>query len=219
MQGVVNDAATGLPLLGVTVVNEYTQKATLTDQNGLYVIPAKQGDLITFSYVGYKTIHKAKPISVIISTQNIGMEQTEYLLDEISVRPGLLSQYQLDSSERAAIYKVPLQRTHPNPIASPAGALAEMFSKRAKRVYAFQKNFAEGEIEKFIDTRYTPELVTKLTGLTGDSIGHFMYANQMPYDFARTATDLELKMWIRSSFRTWIKTIVTDSAATIVQKQ
>src|SRR6202008_1239377 len=115
-------------------------------------------------------------------------------------------------AERAAIYKVPLQRTHPSAFASPVGALAELFSKTAKRTYAFQKNFAEGEIEKFIDTRYTPALVTKMTVLTGDSIGHFMYAYPMAYDFARTATDLEVKMWVRSNFREWQKKQGADSA-------
>lgn len=202
----------------VTVVNTFTQKATLTDEHGLYVIPANQGDLISFSYIGYRTVEKTKPLSVIIATMNISMEQTDYLLDEFRIRPGMLSQYQIDSTERVAIYKVTLQRTHPNPVMNPASALAELFSQRAKRVYAFQKNFNAGEIEKFIDSRYSPDLVNRLTGLTGDSIGHFMYACQMPYDFARTATDLELKMWIRSNYKEWMKNVLTDTVSTVVKR-
>jgi len=211
MQGVVTDVTTGKPMAAVSVVNVYTQQATLTDEHGLYVIPANQGNFISFSYLGYKTQLKAKPLSVIIATVNISMEQSDIMLDEFRIRPGL-TPYQIDSAERAAIYKVPLQRTHPSPFTSPVGALAELFSKTAKRTYAFQKNFAEGEIEKFIDTRYTPALVTKMTGLTGDSIGHFMYAYPMAYDFARTATDLEIKMWVRSNFGEWQKTQRADPA-------
>jgi hypothetical protein len=196
MQGIVTDAATGKPMYPVTVVNVFTQAASSTDEYGLYVIPAKQGDLISFSYIGYKTVKKVKPVSVIIATMNIVMEQADIELDEFRVHPGR-TQYQIDSAERAAIYKVTLQRTHPNPFVSPIGALAEQFSRRDRRIYKFQRNFIAGEMEKFIDTRYTPELVNKLTGLTGDSIGHFMYAYPMPYDYARVATDLEIKMWIR----------------------
>ena len=90
-------------------------------------------------------------------------------------------------------------------------AIAEKFSRRAKTIYRFQKTFEAGEIEKFIDTRYYPDIVTALTGLTGDSIGHFMYACPMPYDFARAATDLEVKMWIRSNYKQWAKNMVSNS--------
>lgn len=211
LQGIVTDAATGKPLYPVTVVNLYTQQSTLTDDHGQYVLPAKQGNLVAFSFVGYKTLQKTKSFSTIITTMNVAMEQTEYQLEEFSIRPGMFSRYQLDSQERAATYKLPLQRTHPNPFNSPASALAELFSKTAKRTYAFQQIFEAGEIEKFVDSRYTPDLVTGLTGLTGDSIGHFMYACQMPYDFARTASDLELKMWIRSNYKYWLKNQVADT--------
>jgi hypothetical protein len=49
------------------------------------------------------------------------------------------------------------------------------------------------------------------TGLTGDSIGYFMYAYPMPYDFVHTATSLEMKMWIRYNYKQWIK---KDTVAT-----
>ncbi len=210
MQGLVTDTRTSKPLYPVTVVNVFTQQATSTDENGLYSIPANAGDLIAFTYIGYKTVKKTKPVSVLIATINIVMEPTEYELKEFKLLPGNLTPYQLDSLERASIYRTPLQRTHPTGM-SPASMLAEKFSRRAKMVYKFQENFHAGEIEKFIDTRYTPALVTELTGATGDTIGHFMYAYPMAYDFARLATDLELKMWIRGNYKVWIKSIKQDS--------
>lgn len=204
MQGVVTDAATHKPLYPVTVVNLSTQAVAYTNENGLYTIIANQGDVVAFSYVGYKSIEKHKPPSVIIASINIQMERLEYQLQEFRFHLGNLTKYQIDSIDRAKTYKIPLSRTPPNPFASPASALAELFSKRAKRTYEFQQNFRNGEIEKFVDTRYTPELVTELTGFTGDTIGHFMYAYPMEYDFARLATDLEIKMWIRSNYRDWV---------------
>ncbi len=216
--GTVTDANTGMPLSNVTVINTKTHNGVSTDEHGVFVIPASQGNVISFSYIGYKTVQKAKPPSVGIATITIAMEPAEFMLEEFRLRPGRLTQYQLDSTERAAIYKVPLQRMHPNAFASPAGAFAELFSQKAKRIYAFQKNFIAGEIEKFVDTRYKPELVTRLTGLTGDSIGHFMYEFPMAYDYARAATDLEIKMWIRSNYRIWIKTLVPDTAASSIHK-
>jgi hypothetical protein len=88
---------------------------------------------------------------------------------------------------------------------SPASALAEQFNKKSKQRARFQTNFAKWENQKFIDTRYSPEQVNALTGLTGDTLAAFINAHPMPYDYARTATDLEVKMWIRYNYREWIK--------------
>lgn len=205
LQGVVTDRGTGLALSKVTVYNTITRQVAYTDANGFYTIVARLGDIIVFSYVGYVTLQRYKPQSVIIATMNIGLERKEYELEEFYVRPGHLTQYQLDSTERATIYKIPLQRRPPSPIMSPVSAIAEQFSRKAKRTYQFQKDFARIETEKFIDTRYTPELVTSLTGLTGDSIGYFMYAYPMHYDYARTASNLEMKMWIRANYKEWLQ--------------
>jgi hypothetical protein len=204
LQGVVTDAGTGHPLYPVTVINIATQQVTYTDSRGFYSIAASQGDVIAFTYIGYKSVEKPKPLSVIVATLNVSMTRTEYGLQEVKIRPGHLSPYQIDSLERVSIYKVQLQRRPPSPFVSPVSAIAEKFSRRAKRTYQFQKDFMAGEIEKFVDTRYTIELVQTLTGLSdGDSTAHFMNANPMPYDFARTATDLELKMWIRDHYKQW----------------
>lgn len=45
------------------------------------------------------------------------------------------------------------------------------------------------------------EVVHSLTGLSGEDAGRFMNANPMPYEFARAATELELRAWIRDKFR------------------
>jgi hypothetical protein len=211
LQGIVTDAHTHKPLAGATVVNVITQRIAYTDANGFYTIPASQGDVVAYTYIGYKSAERTKPVSVLISTLNVSLERSAYDLQEVFLRPGKLTQYQIDSAERAATYKLPLQRRPPSPFMSPASAVAEMFSKRAKRTYQFQKNFAAGEIEKFIDTRYTPELVTTLTGLIGDSIGYFMYAYPMSYDYAILASNLEIKMWIRDNFKSWTKKNAADS--------
>jgi CarboxypepD_reg-like domain len=211
MQGYVTDAGTGKPLSSVSVVNVFTHMGTSTDANGFYSIAANTMDVISFSYIGYVPAQKAKPNSVLIATVNIALERTEYQLEEFRLRPGHLTQYQMDSAERASIYKRALVRKPPSPFNSPVSAIADKFSRKSKMTYQFQRNFYEGETEKFIDSRYTPDIVTNLTGATGDSIGHFMYACPMPYNFARTATELELKMWIRDQYRTWVKTIAKDS--------
>ncbi len=192
-----------------------TQQGTSTDEKGNYTLAAKPGDIIAFTYVGYKNRLLPCPDAILVATLNTELEPAEYQLEEFRLRPGHLTQYQMDSAERASIYKFPLLREHSSPVTSPVSAIAELFNKNSRRIFEFQKNFHAGETEKFIDTRYNPEIVEKLTGAIGDSIGHFMYACPMPYTFARTASDLELKMWIRDSYRKWVKEGAKDTIPAI----
>jgi hypothetical protein len=205
LQGIVTDKSTGKPVFPATVVNVRTQQTSLTDASGFYTIPAMQGDIIAFTCIGYKSVEKVKPPSVIVATLNVSLEHTEYELDEVTLRPGALTKYQMDSIERRQTYKTPLSRRPPSPIMSPVSALAEKFSKKAQRTYQFQEDYEVAEAQKFIDTRYNPTTVNAVTGLTGDSIAHFMYAYPMPYDFARTASALEIKMWVRENYKQWMR--------------
>lgn len=45
----------------------------------------------------------------------------------------------------------------------------------------------------------------ELTGLNEESTNTFLYQNPMPHDYARQATNLEIKMWIKFSFKNWHK--------------
>ena len=78
--GVVSDASGTLP--GVSVVIKGTSTGTQTDFDGKYTIMAKQGDILSFSYMGYKTIEKPVTTSNIM---NVSLQQDANLLDEIVV--------------------------------------------------------------------------------------------------------------------------------------
>ena len=48
----------GVPLPGVSVVVKNTTRGTSTDFDGKYEISAKQGDVLVFSFVGFKSQEK-----------------------------------------------------------------------------------------------------------------------------------------------------------------
>ncbi len=54
ISGVVKDAL-NKPIDGVTVSNQHSGALTITKGNGSYSIPAKQGDSVSFSFVGYNS--------------------------------------------------------------------------------------------------------------------------------------------------------------------
>ena len=80
ISGVVSDASGPLP--GVSVVIKGTSKGTQTNFDGQYQISAKAGDVLTFSFVGMKTVSATVASNNVI---NISMEEDANLLDEVIV--------------------------------------------------------------------------------------------------------------------------------------
>ncbi|MCB9047738.1 MAG: carboxypeptidase-like regulatory domain-containing protein [Chitinophagales bacterium] len=206
LKGRVTEKGSGQPLYPVTVVNLSTQKSTYSNPEGYFTIQAVAGDKVAFSYIGYKAAQYQMPISVGVYTADINLEAISYRLQEVILMPDY-TQYQIDSIENVKTYRPFLSRSKSSVLGSPFSFVAEKFNKRSKQIFKFQKKFNQWEDARFIDTRYTPELVAEMTGMQGDSLGHFMNAYPMPYDYARAATDLEMKMWIRYHYREWLKVI------------
>lgn len=205
LHGLITDAQTGKPLSPVVVINLRTGRSVYTDDKGQFALPAQSGDKIGLSFIGYKTIQWLMPPTSGATLHRIGMEPLSYELEETVIHGHNRTQYQLDSLERQSTYQRALAREHGGSVMSPVSLVAEKLSKRSRQVFKFQKEFNYWEKQRFIDSRYTPELVQALTGLGGDTLAHFMNTHPMPYDYARTASELELKMWIRNNYKEFLR--------------
>jgi Ca-activated chloride channel homolog len=81
ISGIVSDEM-GNPIPGVNILVEGENKGTQTDLDGRYTIKAREGDVLVFSYIGYKTKkQKVKQNNNI----NITLEPDTGTLDEIVV--------------------------------------------------------------------------------------------------------------------------------------
>ncbi len=207
--GVVRDSLDRSVLPMVSVINKNNHKEATADLYGRFSIPFSNGDTIAVSnaeYITWEKVMYEQKDTVRITI----MLQSVYATDSNTVIvKGDMTKYQRDSISRRNLYRLDLDRKKvagvlPS-IFHPASALAQLFSKKVKTRDAFQHNFTAWEQEKYTDTRYTPELVAQLTGMQGDSLHFFMNTYPMPYDFARAASEMEIKMWIRYNYRQWIK--------------
>jgi TonB-linked SusC/RagA family outer membrane protein len=79
--GTVSDAATGEPLIGVTVVQKDLPKGVWTDVEGRYAITVPENAILVFSYLGYAT-HEQRVTS---SLQNVKLTEKVNSLDEVVV--------------------------------------------------------------------------------------------------------------------------------------
>ncbi|MCF6349160.1 MAG: carboxypeptidase-like regulatory domain-containing protein [Flavobacteriaceae bacterium] len=76
---VSDDSGNALP--GVNIQVKGTSNGTSTDFDGNYEISASQGDMLIFSFLGFKT----KEVSITGSTLNVTLEEDTSQLDEVVV--------------------------------------------------------------------------------------------------------------------------------------
>ena len=89
--GTVRDAAGGLP--GVTVRVKGKSVVALTDAEGKYVLTAEEGDVLVFTYVGFKEFSVTVGSSVI----DVVLEEDPTALQEVTVNAGY---YKVKDKER-----------------------------------------------------------------------------------------------------------------------
>lgn len=208
LRGWVTDIETNEPLPAVSVVNVTGKQATMANESGFYSLSAHKGDSIVFSFVGYESL-----ALVILGDgdefRRVGLKRKYLSLDAIEIKAGL-SPYQVDSLRRLRTYGQALSMERASgsvlgAVQHPISALAEQLNRRSKQRRKFQDNYYKWEEEHYLDTKYSPKMVAELTGLTGDTLATFMNEYPLEPDFARKATELELKMWVRYNYRSWSK--------------
>jgi hypothetical protein len=214
LSGVVMDGQTKKPLYPAGIVNLANGQTAATDGDGKYSIPAKAGDVISYSFIEY---HNAQRLAYPDSFLQVELFPLSVELQEFILRPDY-TPYQKDSAEMSVLYSKELNMKQIKPGLSGGsdngfgvsasgliGSMAQKMSKSYKRNKKFKKTFKKDMEQKYIDTKYAPGLVTALTGFTGDTLAVFMNAYPMEYTFARASTDLELKMWIRNNYKEYLE--------------
>jgi len=198
------------PLEGVSVMT-VSGKGTTTDSNGNYYIVVPLEDSIAFSYLGRST--QKFPIRDINSMTgfDIALHVDPIELKEIKVMP---HNYRMDSLQNRKDYAKIFDFKKPGfKLTSPttngglgAGVdldeLINVFRRqRTRRMLAFQGRLVEEEQEKYVDHRFTPYLVKKLTHLDGEELDSFMVKYRPSYEFCKKATDYDFMDYIKIAFK------------------
>lgn len=209
--GAVFDADTKNPVSYVTVSNKRTKASAFTDVRGQFNMDMRAGDTLLFAHPGYTFSQKVITGTIMRTWHYI--EQKKIALDEVEILSDM-AKFQRDSAERRVVYRKVLNDAGHAPGANFSNgvgvdglftSLAYWISGKGKRNKNFVKTMLRNEETKYITIRYSVLLVRQQTGLTEEDAIKFIQENPMPYDYARTATDLEMKMWVREKYREWSK--------------
>ncbi|HEX5555876.1 MAG TPA: carboxypeptidase-like regulatory domain-containing protein [Chitinophagaceae bacterium] len=209
--GRVTGAASGAPLYPATVLDKTSGQAVYADTKGYYRIEVQPGDQLQYSYLGFYTLKYSVPLRLTRVIHDVQLVSKREHLSEVEVHAK--TPYQQDSLDRLRtfgdylkepVYPLMDKSSHSNGGFGLTFHPFTYFSKDQRRKRRFHKMYGKFEKKAFMDARYTPELVTRLTGLTGDSLQQFLQRFHPTYGFTRHATDLEFWSWIKIQYQSWI---------------
>jgi hypothetical protein len=199
--GVVNNHLTGEPINAVHVLNLTDSLATITSPEGAFKIPAKVGDSLVFSIIGYSTR------AMIVSEQDlladfvrIKMVQRSYEIGEVEVNPfGTKEQFRErfmelevdDGTIEIVGVKGPSKDRRTIPVTedaneikkakymlSPASFIYGNLSKDAKARQELHRLERERDKHRYNYQKFNEEVVNRITGYEGEKLVEFMnYCN------------------------------------------
>jgi len=206
IRGTVYDSSRKYPLEAVSVLSS-SGRGTSTGSDGAYEINVDVKDSIWFSYLGKPTMKFA--VAGISNTMqfDISIHISIPTLKEVKIRP---RNYRQDSLQNRQDYakifnyeKPRLKVVTPQYGAGVGFDLDEIINmfrfKRNRSLAGFQKRLLEQEEEKFVNHRYSKNLVRRLTLLTGNELDSFMRRYRPSYTFTRFASDYDFHSWIKQT--------------------
>lgn len=213
-------ASNDFEILNAVVVKDMQSGRTATtDATGYFELRTAADHQLEFSRVGVNTTLITVKAPMFRAIQQILLKYDVGSLEGVSVSG--MTDYQKDSMARYQLYQQDLERKRVRmgledsvspgkqgfgvTINSPISSWMQHIAPKSKNRIRFQKNFAEWEQQKYIETVYTKERVAQLTGLRNDTLAWFINAYPMPFETARTTGAKEIDAWILANFEDWKK--------------
>ncbi len=182
----------------------------ITDSSGAYHINVSAKDSISFTYEGKSTIKfpvkDIKNYSAFDISLHATVKQKYKLLNPVTV---YTKSYKLDSIENREEYAKIFGDEKPgiHSTYDPGGtagvdldALIEMFRfRKNKERLAFKNRLVQEEQERYIDYRFSSKTITRITGLTGDSLETYKKLYRPGYYFVSNSTITEFYEYILST--------------------
>lgn len=114
--GTVSDASGTLP--GVIIMVKGTQRSTISDVEGKFSIAASAGDILVFSFTGYKTV---EVVAANQSALAITLEEDTTNLEELEINAGYYSVKKKESTGNIA--RITAKDIQTQPVSNPLGAM------------------------------------------------------------------------------------------------
>ncbi|WP_437919442.1 hypothetical protein [Sphingobacterium sp. LRF_L2] len=203
VQGIVFDKDTNQRIGKVFVKNERSKENAYNNARGEFNMEVSLGDLIITSKEGYFAD------TIQYSGQKVLMmylHRSSIYIPEVNVvarrSPEEVLQQRKDDFNKAFKLADPgsVFSVGPTGAGLSIGAIYNMLSREGKNARRLTHIIQLEYEDNVIDSKFTPDLVTGVTGLTGERLSIFMHNFRPTYYFAVAASPYELSSYIRSKY-------------------
>jgi hypothetical protein len=213
IKGTVSDKSTKQPVSGALV--SLGSSKTYTNTLGEFAIAATDlNDSLKISHFAYK-IYSTLPSRAIIYL-HIELEPKIITLKEVTVRSRREDAFKKDSIENRMAYakqfnykgptledaltgnadKQPGDLISLNPL-----TLIAALTKKSSPEYKFSKILLRDEQDEYVSRKFNGGIVTRITGLKGDTLSAFLTSYRPTYKFAKKASDYDMEIYIKDSYK------------------
>lgn len=183
---------------------------TETDSVGAYRLTATSNDSIYFFYNGKNSIKY--PVREMYDPSSFDIEMYVNAKSKYKVLQGVTvfsDNYKLDSLENREQYAKVFGSSGPglstgigaNGVPGiDIGSIIGLFQfKKNKRYHALRERLLQQEQDGYINYRFNPKLVSRITGLTGKDLTDYMVVYRPSYEFVATSDLVEFYQYIIDS--------------------
>jgi hypothetical protein len=202
----VLDSLTRKPVAFAHIINTTRKRATISDTLGYFYILTSPGDQLQLTAIGFSAGQLTIGYSILRSQliHDILLQPFIYSIKAVRINPlGSYDQFR----QHFISLKLPESKyqIHPSvlqeidegtdtldmiiaPAISPVTALYNLLSKEGKSRRKLRKLLEQEAFEKQIDFKYSPDIVSHITGYTGFDLYEFMEFCSFKKDFILNAT-------------------------------
>ncbi len=213
VNGYVHDSITGVPIVNAIITNESTKQMITPDQNGFFSIQAERGDLIFINAFNYE-FDTVKATYGLPDTLHIVLIRTNEVLPNVTVTTTAgYTRYQLDSLRRRESFMNDMgvgkmsKVGKADNMGAGVGINLDAFSRnRTKDRNKAYRTFDFLEDQAYVDFRFSPQIISQITGLKGDSLVQFMRKYTPTYKWLRRhPTDEDVLYYINDKMKEFAK--------------
>jgi hypothetical protein len=208
ISGTVYDGSQRVRLPGVSVMST-SGAGTATDSLGHYSIRLASGDSLYFSYLGkytakfpLRTLDPGQPFDMSLdlapqSLPEVFVQSRNYLLDSLETRREYKKIFEYEAD-----YLTDAQSGTGGGVGVGLDLDMLLQPRKVRRMEAFQQRLIWQERENYIDHRWNPSLISKITGLEPPVLDSFMRLYRPSYEYLQSfETEYQFYKYIRDCAR------------------
>jgi len=215
LRGMVVNTENKMPVASALV--SMGKSHVYTDSFGQFSIDNSGSDSLIVSHMAFKTYKGV--VSKAVANLRVTLEPAPIGLKEVNIHARREEEFKKDSIANREFYAAQFNYTGPkvmdaftgNPNKQPGELISinpilliQALTKKGTPKYKFHKALLNNEQADYVNHRFNHGLVSRVTGLKGDTLSAFMVKYWPEYKFVHKSTDYEIEVYIKDCYRKFV---------------